>query len=89
MKINGINFFKSFPSPVPVEDIPEAKKAKKLSAAEKREANSLKKLLEEQNVTFFDNRDFLANKLPKSNWIQLLEVNKQELPKTDVEVSIF
>lgn len=59
-----------------------------MTAAEKREATSLAKLIKQQNVAFFDNRDFVAQKLPKSNWLQLLEVNQQESPTADSEVIV-
>lgn len=69
-----------------LDDIPEVKKAKKFTKAEKQEAKSFDKLIETQNTAFFNNRDFVKDKMPKSNWLQLLEVNRQEVPKIDNEV---
>lgn len=75
-------------SSIALKEIPELKKVKTTSIADKNETKALEKIVKQQNVDFFANRDFLENKLPKSNWLQLLEMNKQELPKNDKEVSI-
>lgn len=72
-----------------LDDIPEVKKTKTSTPAEIKEAKSFDKQIKLQNIMFFNNRDFVEQKLPKSNWLQLLEVNQQELPGTNTEVNVF
>lgn len=64
-----------------MKEIPEFKKPK----IEKSD-DELEKLIAAQNIEFYSHRDFVQSKLAKSNWIQILEVNKQIIPKTDDEV---
>ncbi|KAJ6648922.1 Poly [ADP-ribose] polymerase, partial [Pseudolycoriella hygida] len=67
-------------SPASLEDIPELKKRKV-----DKSVDQLEKLIATQNKEFYAHRDFVQSKLPRSNWIQILEVNKQTIPKSDVE----
>lgn len=68
-------------SPASVEEIPELKKQKT-----DKSIDELDKLIAAQNKEFYSHRDFVQSKLQKSNWIQLLEVNKQSIPKGNDEV---
>lgn len=68
-------------SPAAVDEIPELKKPKLDKSTEE-----LENLIAAQNIEFYANRDFAQSKLAKSNWIQILEVNKQIIPKTDDDV---
>lgn len=42
--------------------------------------------MKEQNVEYFNFRDTLDKKMKKSNWIQILEVNGQQIPKSPDDV---
>ncbi|XP_037038851.1 poly [ADP-ribose] polymerase-like [Bradysia coprophila] len=68
-------------SPAPIDDIPEFKKPKLQESVDE-----LEKLIAVQNTEFYSHRDFVHSKLPKSNWIQLLEVNKQKNPQKSDEI---
>lgn len=68
-------------SPAAADEIPELKKPKLDKSTEE-----LEKLIAAQNIEFYANRDFAQLKLAKSNRIQILEVNKQIIPKTDDDV---
>lgn len=75
-----LNIFR-FYSPAAVEEIPELKKQKIDKTSE-----ALDQLIAAQNKEFYSHRDFIQSKLQRSNWIQLLEVNKQSIPKANDEV---
>lgn len=64
-----------------VEQIPELKKQKIDESVQQ-----LDQLIVTQNNEFYAHRDFVQSKFKKSNWIQILEVNKQKIPKADDEV---
>lgn len=66
-----------------MDEIPELKKPKIDESI-----NELETLIAVQNKEFFAHRDFVKSMLVKSNWIQILEVNKQKIPKTDDEVTL-
>lgn len=66
-----------------MDEIPELKKPKI-----DKSIDELEKLIAVQNKEFFAHRDYVKSKLVKSNWIQILEVNKQKIPKTDDEVTL-
>lgn len=64
------------------EEVPELKKPKIDTSIQQ-----LEQLIVTQNKEFFAHRDFVQSKqLKRSNWIQILEVNNQKIPKTDDEV---
>lgn len=67
-------------NPVALDEIPEVKKPKMTKVD-----RALQATIKQQNTEFFDNRDFVKEKLLRSNWVQLLEINNQEIPQSDDE----
>lgn len=71
--------------------MPDAKKAKvdqsKEAKAAKKEEDKLLALMKEQNEEYFKYRDILERKMKKSNWIQILELNSQNIQKQNSEVN--
>lgn len=84
MSLSSILSF-SLRSAATLADVPDAKKSKvdqsKEAKAAKKEEEKLMAMMKEQNTEYFKYRDTLEMKMKRSNWIQILEVNTQTIPK--------